>query len=1219
MNEHSDQSELLNELAEEFIERYRRGERPAIDEFESRCPEHAEEIRELFPTLVAMEQASPSETSIANHRPVVFSSERPQKIGEYRILKEVGRGGMGIVYEAEQVSLGRRVALKVLPQHLMASEQQQRRFQREAGAAAKLHHTNIVPVFGVGECDGIRYYVMQFIPGCGLDAVLQQLRRISEMHGGIGADLPTNFEIPRQAEPDPTLAPNPSVAALAETLISGVPARPIEDAEQQERRPADGDDDTQSDSQTVVSSASVVLPRSSEQPGESAPSSYWHSVARIGLQVADALDHAHGQGILHRDIKPSNLLLDTVGTVWITDFGLAKSEGQDNLTNTGDILGTLRYMAPEMFDEQADARSDIYALGLCLYELLALRPAYNDSDRNRLVKSVMSAAPERLERVDRKIPNDLVTVVHKAIDSEPDKRYQTARELAADLRRFVADEPIHARRVSTFEQFLRWARHNKAVAVSMLLVAMLVLATAIGASIASVRFERLATKNANLVKITNEANRCMELALADVYCSHGLIAAAIDEPLTADQKSDSSIAALWFANAVSLSERDPTRERANRVRAHNWLNTTHHPVYAYDHQASFSRVECHPDGDFVAIASGQTIRAWNWRTEKPIDWLDGRNSVTAARWSDDGSLLAVSIYDPQSVPAEDDSLMPPTSTIQVFSFPQGDQVYEWNHPAKVNTLAFSEGGDLLAAASDVIQVFNMKTKSESADSWQTDAPVRAMRFFAGDQRLLIATRDRKAGVYAINDADSQATTGPLFAPVEHRPLTPGVPAIVDEGRGLITVAGGGRRLQWRDAETGKLTRWQHIAAGVGPIRVLVASDDGTAFAVGGHASAKLWRIEKGQDQEPVLLPHKNHLTSLSFSSDGQRLITGSWDGFVKYWSLDGARVGQPLWHQGKVLNATILSNDNHILTIQQDGLLRIWRPATEQLIHFELAYPGGSMTAQLDPNGLLTIPARFDHFGWDYDTRTTRVYNVESGLQVGQDLKLTGRFRDAAISHDQKLVAVTSRIKNAKNVLQVFRIEDGTTVFPAIEVVGDPQAVTFDPQGTHVAVLCDTGPICIYDSTDGMKTLSLEAAKLHGGPSVRSLHYVLAGQAILALSPKGIGVWDAQTGKLRYPLLTPGGSTTKIAIAPDGKTLATGTQGSAELRVWSLATGKPLCDPIPHADDVFDVSFGPGGNVILTAGRNGQVRLINWAQARDVCSLCVAKIVDGLGAFLDQT
>ncbi len=213
--------------------------------------------------------------------------------------------------------------------------------------------------------------------------------------------------------------------------------------------------------------------------------SYWQSIARIGAQVADAIQYAHDQGVLHRDIKPSNLLLDVRGTVWITDFGLAKASDQQNLTRPGDIVGTLRYMPPEAFEGSADARGDVYSLGITLYELLGLRHAFSEGDRVQLIRLVTTTEPRRLDRVNLAVPRDLAMVVHKAIEREPHLRYQTARELAEDLRRFLADRPVTARPLSTSERTWRWCRRNRAVAVLTAIIAGVLLLSAAGGLILS--------------------------------------------------------------------------------------------------------------------------------------------------------------------------------------------------------------------------------------------------------------------------------------------------------------------------------------------------------------------------------------------------------------------------------------------------------------------------------------------------------------------------------------------------------------------------------------------------------------------------------------------------------------------------------------------------------------------------------------------------------------
>ncbi len=225
---------------------------------------------------------------------------------------------MGVVYEAEQLSLVRRVAVKVLPPNHTKDAQALLRFRREARSAARLHHTNIVPVFEIGHHEGVHYYAMQFIYGSGLDDI------IAELAQGI-----------------------PLTEAPADGKAGG-------------RESGDG-----------TTAPPVARDRGMAGSGLGLGPAYFDNVARLGVQIADALAYAHTQGILHRDIKPSNILIDVHGTVWLSDFGLAKDDSSD-LTNTGDVVGTLRYMAPERFRGRADCQSDIFSLGRTLYELLTV-------------------------------------------------------------------------------------------------------------------------------------------------------------------------------------------------------------------------------------------------------------------------------------------------------------------------------------------------------------------------------------------------------------------------------------------------------------------------------------------------------------------------------------------------------------------------------------------------------------------------------------------------------------------------------------------------------------------------------------------------------------------------------------------------------------------------------------------------------------------------------
>src|SRR5262249_7408978 len=219
-------------------------------------------------------------------------------------------------------------------------------------------------------------------------------------------------------------------------------------------------------------------------------SEYVRSVARIGLQVAEALAYAHRQGILHRDIKPSNLLLDLAGTIWITDFGLAKSEGAEDLTHTGDVVGTIRFMAPERFEGKSLPQSDLYGLGLTLYALLTLRPAFEDTNNAKLIDKVLHDVPAPPRQIDGRIPRDLETVVLKCLAKDPRERYASAEAMAEDLRRFLSDRPIKARRAGSAERLWRWCRRNPAVASLLGTIAGLLLAVTVGSLFAAVAFDK---------------------------------------------------------------------------------------------------------------------------------------------------------------------------------------------------------------------------------------------------------------------------------------------------------------------------------------------------------------------------------------------------------------------------------------------------------------------------------------------------------------------------------------------------------------------------------------------------------------------------------------------------------------------------------------------------------------------------------------------------------
>lgn len=436
----------VEQLADEFAERYRRGEFPSVTEYVEGHPEHAEELGEILPAVAMMEQLKEKEFSNLNLMERQAAINGIRQLGDFRIVREIGHGGMGVVYEAVQESLGRRVALKVLSPALLGSERAVGRFRREAETVARLHHTNIVPVFGVGEERGLHYYVMQFIDGQPLNEVIDGLRdKTGDSTGRGGKTVGPRSEQPLEASRD--------TAGLSGNVTLDLP-----------RSPSGPTSDKSL--QSAIEKLSVRL-RTKD---------YWKTVARIGSQVAEALQYAHSSGVCHRDIKPANLMIAEDGTVWLVDFGLARLAEENELTQTGDLLGTLRYMSPEQVVGEFDNRSDVYSLGLTLYELLTFRPAHDASIRSRILQQITEKSPNAPRLINPNIPADLETIVLKATAHAPSDRYQTAGELAEDLQLFIDGFAIRARRASRIEQLWRWSRRNPALATTSALTLFLLVA-----------------------------------------------------------------------------------------------------------------------------------------------------------------------------------------------------------------------------------------------------------------------------------------------------------------------------------------------------------------------------------------------------------------------------------------------------------------------------------------------------------------------------------------------------------------------------------------------------------------------------------------------------------------------------------------------------------------------------------------------------------------------
>lgn len=363
--------------------------------------------------------------------------EPNQRLGDFVIVREIGRGGMGAVYEAVQTSLNRRVALKVLPDEMAADPKAIRRFHREVEAVAKLNQPGIVPVYCFAEERGIHFYAMELVHGRPLSDLISETRH--RVSSGAGA---TGFLSAYTTRREPSESDE----------FRGLPTL-VPDAGQQAPPSA-----TQADQKERVRAEAVAAAFGPD---------YVQDVCDIIAQVSEAIDHAHRRRVIHRDIKPQNLLINDRGEVKVTDFGLARYEGDLGLTEMGKAVGTPLYMSPEQVaggNVGLDKRTDIYSLGASLYEMLTLRPPFTGETREALYKQIMFDEPIRPRRLNRAMPGDLETIVLKAIEKDPSLRYQSAQELADDLRRFLRDEPIWARPQGPVVRLTKWVKRNKALA-----------------------------------------------------------------------------------------------------------------------------------------------------------------------------------------------------------------------------------------------------------------------------------------------------------------------------------------------------------------------------------------------------------------------------------------------------------------------------------------------------------------------------------------------------------------------------------------------------------------------------------------------------------------------------------------------------------------------------------------------------------------------------------
>jgi len=1082
-------SARFERLAEEFAARRRRGESPSIGEYALQNPDLAQKIRALFPTLELLERVACSSPKID---PTLTT------LGEYRIIREIGRGGMGVVLEAEQPGLDRRVALKILPVQAALDARFLARFSREAQAVARLQHPNIVSVYGVGEYQGLHYFAMQYIDGRGLDRILRELQACKDERGRAGEE------------------------------------------------PVDPDSSTASSWMAVNGSAG----------------DHYQSVARIGSQVAEALAHAHAQGIVHRDIKPSNLLVDRKGNVWVTDFGLCKAEDQESLTGPLDVLGTLRYMAPECLSGFSDGRSDVYSLGMTLYELATLRCAFAESNRSALTRQIVEQMPVRPRKVDPGIPPDLETIILKAVAKSPDERYATASALALDLQAFLQGKPIAAQPPSLPHLFGLFVRRNKALTLTICAAAMTLL---------------LATMYYVL-----ELNGALRLARA-----HALASAA-EEAL----ERDSLLGLLLAHRAVQVEPMTPTVAALQRALAevHERVNLWHDDQLT---GATFS-----PSGDRILTASmDRTARLWSRSGAACGVFMGHRDKVTFAGFSHRGDRVLTASRD---------------GTARLWDLEGRLLALFEGHEGRVLRGAFSPGDRYVLTASDdaTARLWDGEGNLLSILSGH-QGPVASAEFSPDGRLIVTASRDTTARLWSLVNGQVE-----LVRILEGHEHAISIARFSTQGDRIVTASGDGLWFENMSPETDACV-WDLFGNLVRELKGHRASIESAEFSKDGahlltastDGTARIWDLSG--DEEPLLLQSSGSSMhrGATYSPSGDQVLVYDNDGTARLFDLKGAEVVTLRGHESPIWNAAFSPDGVSVVTASQDKSARVWDIDYPELPVLR-GHGGPVVSARFSLDGEQIATASRDH--------TARVWTKDGALITdlrGHD----NQVYDVAFSPDGTRLVTASVDKTARiwdlcgRALAELRGHE-STVWTAsfsrsgdrILTAGDTTVRIWDLEGNelqklsaHDAVVTwaeysPNNDLILTASWDGTARLfdlaGVRLCELRGHRDrVHCASFSPAGDRIVTASSDNTAIlWDLQ-GRVLQRLLGHEGELSFAAFAPDGQSIATASRdGTATL--WNLE-GEQLQTLRGHKGQVITSVFSPDGRKILTSSWDKTARI----------------------------
>ena len=1060
----------------------------------------------------------------------------PDILGDFQLGREIGRGGIGVVYEARQISLGRRVAVKVLPPASLVDPRQLRRFEIEAQAAAALQHPNIVPVFAYGSERGVPYFAMRLIDGRNLAEVVGELRERS------GRGLP-----PRE-------------------------------------------------------------------------------VAELGRQAAEALDYAHRNEVLHRDIKPSNFLVDKFHRLWIADFGLARVRGDSDLTASGDVLGTLRYLSPEQAKGShgaVDGRSDVYGLGATLYELLTLRQVFAGVDRAELLMKIVSDEPRFSRKLDAAIPLDLRTIVLKTLAKDRAERYATAGELAADLTLFLADQPVRARPPTLMSWMIkRSRRHWRSLAVAGLMTALMLFGVAAAALWSNSRLRAL---NERLEREIDRADRNAREARVHAETSerHALGA----QLRLAAQALD----AAQPERAQEILRDIPLNADNNAPRPfvwrYLWRRSRRDVVVLVGPTPRFVGMALSPDGNLLATSddtAGLQIRdatSGSWirdmdnvpgQIDVPVFSLDGSLVAAENRNIDDSSSDGFSIW---AVASGRRLVRLPMGQGHIFlgcqflrggrflgvGLPQPQLTRLWSlasdpsHPRLLEEFttcpamdSAAAGGALLTQEGPTTIVLRDVRTGKSNRPFHVEPDGENISAFGCSKGAeIVAAVSEPSGKLRLWDGH----TGKLQAT---RAVPPKVYRLYFSPDGeTLAAIDQSEIVHLIERKTGTIRRIGSVQAVHPRSTVIAFSPDSTRLAT------IVFGIAQGRDPDPVSIwdtatgrrlatfPGRSEvLRNLIFTADGQSLLISSQSG-VRRWCLapeKDDKERQPIGHKDEAWSLVFSPDGSTLATgsddSEPDSTIKLWDAADGRLIRAWHGESGTVASLDFSPDGRTLASGHLE------SVNNVRIWDAATGRRLATLTGHTDRVRAVAFARDGLSLASASSDGTVR-LWDVASWRERTVLRGHADTV---HAVAYSADGATLASAGNDGDVRLWDlrSRDNSPA---QPRVLHNRANLMAIAFAPDGKTLAVADTIGsMTIWELDHCVPIRLIHGEGEELRQLAFTRDGRALAAaGKKGL--IRFWDPATGQELLSVAAHRAQINGLAFSPDGAILGSVAHDGSVRL----------------------------